>query len=120
MFKAAISLVGIAFLTASVLVACVGNKTESVNLSAEEGKKVELKGKCKCAMAEQRPDSQFGDWQDRIEFVVQTHAAKPVLQITLLLVVEHDTDTADAGGALLVVDSLDLEISKSANGSYKR
>jgi hypothetical protein len=60
-----------------------------------------------------------GDFQDRVEFTVSKHSAKPVLQITLFLLVEHDTDTADAGGALLVVDSLDLEIHKTGKGILK-
>ena len=102
------------------LVACVGDKTEVVDLSADKAKKVELKGKSKCAMTEEHPDAQFGDWHNRIEFTVQTHAAKPVLQVTLFLLVEHDTATADAGGALLAVDSLDLEIAKPSKGSYTK
>jgi|GEM_PF-2256112 len=102
------------------LVACVGDKTEVVDLSADKDKKIALKGKCKQAVIEENPDTELHDWQDRIEFTVQTHAAKPVVQISLFLLVEHDTDTADAGGALLVVDSIDLEIAKSAKAAYKK
>jgi hypothetical protein len=101
------------------LVACVGNATKVVDLSSDEAKKIELKGKSKCTVCEEYPDAQFGDWQDRIEFTVQTHAAKPVLQVTLFLLVEHDTDAAEAGGALLAIDSLDLEIAKPAKAAYK-
>lgn len=101
------------------LVACAGGTTKVLALSAEKTKKVEMKGKCKCAMGEEQPDTQFDDWQERIEFTVETHAAKPVLQVTLFLLVEHDTDVADAGGALLAVDSLDLEIAKPGKAAYK-
>ncbi len=101
------------------LVACVGGTTHVVDLSGENAKKIKLKGKSKCLATEEHLDTQFGDWQDRIEFTAQTHAAKPVLQVTLFLLVERDTDAADAGGALLAVDSLDLEISKSAKAKYQ-
>lgn len=100
------------------LVACVGNKTEVVNLLAGKAKKLELKGKSKSEFTAEHPETQYGDWQHRIEFTVQTHADKPVLQITLFLLVEHDTDTADAGSSLLAVDSLDLEIAKSGKAAY--
>jgi hypothetical protein len=102
------------------LVVGVGDKTEAVDLSSGKDKKVQLKGECKCALSKEQPEAEFGDWQGRIEFTVQTRAAKPVLQVTLLLLVEHDTDAADAGGALLAVDSLDLEIGKPSRGSYKK
>ncbi len=100
------------------LVACVGDTTKVVELTDKE-MKVELKGKVKCATSTDHPDAQFGDWQDRIKFTVQTHAAKPVLQVTLFLLVEHDTDAADAGSALLAVDSMDLEIAKPAKAVYE-
>lgn len=100
------------------LVACVGDRTEVVDLSADKAKKVELKGKVKCILTKEYPDAQFGDWQSRIAFTVQTHAANPVLQVTLFLLFEHDTDAADAGGALLAVDSLDLEIAKPGKAAY--
>ncbi len=98
------------------LVACVGDKTAVVDLSTDT---VELKGELKSELTAENAEAKFGDWQDRIEFTVQTHAAKPVLQITLFLLVEHNTDAADAGGALLAVDSLDLEIAKAGKASYK-
>lgn len=97
------------------LVACAGDKTTVVDLSTD---KVKLKGKSKCALKAEHAEAQFGDWQDRVEFTVQTHAEEPVLQITLFLLVEHNTDAPDAGGALLAVDSLDLEIAKSEKAAY--
>ncbi|HQX48615.1 MAG TPA: hypothetical protein PLY87_03705 [Planctomycetaceae bacterium] len=102
------------------VVVCVGDTTKVVNLSSDKDEKVELKGESKSVLTEEHPDAQFGDWQDRIEFTVQTHAADPVLQVTLLLLVDHDTDATDTGGALLVVDSLDLEMAKSAKAVYKK
>jgi hypothetical protein len=101
------------------LVVCAGDTTKVLALSAGKAKKVELKGKCKGTIAEEQPGAQFDDWEDRVEFTVQTHAAKPVLQITLFLLVEHDTDAADTGGALLVVDSLDLEIAAPGKAAYR-
>jgi hypothetical protein len=62
---------------------------------------------------------QFGDFQDRVESTVETHAAKSVCQITLFLLVAHYTDTAGNGGALLAVDSLDLQIATSSKAKYK-
>jgi hypothetical protein len=102
------------------LVACVGDKTQVLQLSADKAKKVELKGNCKCVLAEERPDAKFGDWTNRVPFTVQVRAAKPVLQITLFLLVEHDTDADGSGGALLAVDSLDLEIAKSTKAAIKQ
>jgi hypothetical protein len=51
-------------------------------------------------------------------FTVQTRAAQPVCQITLFLVVEHNTDSTDAEGAVLVVDSLDLELVMPDTGTF--
>jgi hypothetical protein len=103
------------------LVACVGDKTQVLKLSADKANKVELKGNCKCVLAEERPDVIFDDWTNRVTFTVQVCAAKPVLQITLFLLVEHDTDAdGGGGGALLAVDSLDLEIAKSNKAAIKQ
>jgi hypothetical protein len=92
------------------LIACAGDATKVLSLSPAGTEKVQLKGKAKATAAAAYPQAKLGDFQDRVEFTVQTRAAKPVLQITLLLLVEHDTD--NEGDALLVVDSLDLEITK--------
>jgi len=54
-----------------------------------------------------------------LKFTTHVHAAKPLLQVTLFLLVEQDTDKADSGGALLVVDSLNFEISVSDKAGYK-
>ena len=43
---------------------------------------------------------------------------QPVCQITLFLVVEHPTDSTDAEGAVLVVDSLDLAIVMPDTGTF--
>jgi len=101
------------------LVVCAGDATTVVNLSGKHSKPIKLKGKSKRALTAEHPGTQFGDFQERIEFTVATHAAKPVLQITLFLVAEQDTDTADTGGALLAVDSIDLTIGKQSQGQYK-
>ena len=102
------------------LVACVGDKTQVLKLSADKANKVELKGNCKCVLAEERPDAKFGDWENRVTFTTKVRAAKPVLQITLFLLVEHDTDADGSGGALLAVDSLDLEIAKSTKAAIQQ
>ncbi len=102
------------------LIACVGDKTHVVSLVKSKAEKLELKGNLKIAVAEEQFSSQMFDWQDRVEFTVQTHASKPVMQVTLFLVVEHDTDTSDAGAASLWIDSLDLEIVKPGKAAYKR
>jgi hypothetical protein len=55
-----------------------------------------------------------------MEFTLPTHSAKPVCQITLFLLAEHETDKADTGGALLVVDSLDLSINPQSDAKIKQ
>ena len=101
------------------LIACVGDATQVINVSPVKDKVVKLKGASKEALAT-RPDSeQSGNFESRVEFTMQTQAAKPVCQITLFLLTERSTDKADAGGALLVIDSLDLEINKAAKAAYK-
>jgi len=70
------------------LVAYVGDATEIVNL----------------------PSATSGNFLEAFQFTLQPHAAEPVCQITLFLLVEHDIDTDDAGGAVLSIDSLDLEM----------
>jgi len=80
-----------------------------------------LKGKTKEALLSAREPLKgvSTDFLKRIEFTVQAHAAKPVCQITLILLVEHDTDTADSGGAVVMVDSLDLSLAGAGQGKYK-
>jgi hypothetical protein len=90
------------------LVACAGDTTTAIGLEGQEGDVVELEGTSKEAHADQREDGQFNDFQERVEFTVQTHAKKPVCQITLFLLAEHSTD--ESGGALLAVNSLDISI----------
>ena len=101
------------------LVACVGDATKVVDVMPVKGKVVKLKGKSKEVYATKPASQQSGDFENRVEFTVQTQATKPVCQITLFLLAEHETDKADSGGALLVVDSLDLEINKSAKAALK-
>ncbi len=102
------------------LVACVGDATKVIDVMPVKDKAVKLKGKSKETYATKPASQQSGDFQSRVEFTLQTHAAKPVCQITLFLLAEHETDKADSGGALLVVDSLDLEINKSAKAALKQ
>lgn len=97
------------------LVICAGDTTKSIDLFTEKKEGVKLKGKSK----EEAGASKSGDFQQRVEFTVQTRAKKPVCQITLLLVVEHDTDAADAGGGMLGVDSLDVSIGKGGKAAFK-
>ena len=101
------------------LVVCAGGTTQVVDLSTDESNTVELKGKSKVAIVAEHPGREYGNFQDRVEFTVQTHAAKPVCQVTLFLVVERNTDTADSGGALLAVDSMDISIAKPGKATFK-
>ena len=101
------------------LIACVGDTTKVIDLTPDE-KEVKLKGNSKQRLAADHGETEAGDFEERVEFTVAKHAEKPILQVTLLLVVEHDTDTADSGGALLVVDSLDLAIVAPGKGKYKK
>ena len=65
--------------------------------------------KSRLLASEKRPASEmYGDFAGRVVFTEQRHAKNPVCQITLVLLVQSDTDVADSGGALLLVDSLEL------------
>lgn len=101
------------------LIACAGDTTQIVNLTCED-KKIDLKGQSKAALAPQSEHQQSNDYQSRMEFTLPTHSAKPVCQITLFLLAEHETDKADTGGALLVVDSLDLSINPQSDAKIKQ
>lgn len=102
------------------LIACAGNTTQIVNLNCEDDKSVKLKGQSKAAFAPQPERQQSNDYQSRVEFTLQTQAAKPTCQITLFLLAEHDTDKADSGGALLTVDSLDLSINAKCDAKISQ
>lgn len=101
------------------LVACVGDATKVIDVMPVKDKVVKLKGKSKETYATKPVSQQSGNFESRVEFTVQTQATKPVCQITLFLLAEHETDKANSGGALLVVDSLDLEINKFAKATLK-
>jgi hypothetical protein len=58
------------------------------------------------------------DFSERFEFKVYPRAVKPVCQVTLFLLVEHDIDTPGAGGAVLNVDQLDMEILTPDTGTF--
>lgn len=108
------------------LVAHAGDKTQVIDVLGAAGGKsgapVKLKGKAKESLGEAAGTTKEGaaDFQKRINFTLQVHAAKPVCQVTLILLAEHDTDTADAGGGLVLVDSLDLSFTAVGQGQYKR
>lgn len=101
------------------LVACAGDATQVIDLTAKKDVTVKLKGKSKEALPPEQASQLDGDFQDRVEFTLQVQAATPVCQITLFLLAEHDTDKANTGGALLVVDSLDLSINPIADAKLK-
>ena len=101
------------------LVACAGGTTQVVDLSTDESNTVKLKGTSKETIVAEHPGEEYGNFQDRVEFTVQTHAAKPVCQVTLFLVVERNTDSADSGGALLAMDSMDISIAKPSKATLK-
>ncbi len=103
---------------AARLVAIVGDATQVIDLSRDEGE-IELKGIAKQTLAAKQDGIIFDDFQDRITFTLHKRAAKPVCQITLFLLAERDTDMKDTGGALLVVDSFDIEIEKAENGKFE-
>jgi hypothetical protein len=92
------------------LVACAGGSTHVLKVADSTVKDVKLKGKCKEKRQAEQPAFQPENFQDRVQFTVQKHAAKPVCQVTLFLAVEHDADAPNSGGALLQIDSLDFEI----------
>ena len=73
-----------------------------------------MKGTAKDAFCEKDADHESDDFQDRIEFNLQKRTHNPVCQITLVLIVEQDTDSEDSGGALLAVDSMDVSIAEPA------
>jgi hypothetical protein len=100
------------------LVACAGDTTKVVDLLAHADQAVVLRGPARDAMVATHPSVNWSDFHDRVAFTVQTRAAQPVCQITLFLVVEHNTDSTDAEGAVLVVDSLDLEIVMPDTGTF--
>lgn len=102
------------------LIACAGDATQVIDLTSEDGKEVKLKGKAKATLAKKQALEESGDFQDRVEFTVRAHAAKPTCQITIVLLAEHDTDKANDGGAVVMVDSLDLQINPSDKAAYKR
>ena len=102
------------------LIACAGDAATPLSLDTDESIAVKLKGKAKDALKAEHPDMDFVDFEQRVNFKVQTRAKKPVCQITLFLLVEHDTNVAGNGGALLVVDSIDLAIAKSGKGRLQR
>jgi hypothetical protein len=80
------------------LVVCAADTTRVVNLS---------------------PDT--GDvFIDSFEFTIQPRAVKPVCQITLFLLVEHDIDTDGAGTAWLNIQTLDMEIVTPDTGTFER
>lgn len=100
------------------LVACAGDTTKVVDLVAHADQAVALRGTARDAMVATHPSVNWSDFHERVAFTVQTRAAQPVCQIRLFLVVEHNTDSTDAEGAMLVVDSLDLEIVMPDTGTF--
>jgi hypothetical protein len=97
---------------AARLVVCAGDATQVVDLSPD--KATRLKGTVKKTICEEQPDLSSDDFEDRVEFQLQKLAARPICQITLVLIVEQDTDSEDSGGALLAVDSLNVSIAEPA------
>ncbi|PQO45474.1 hypothetical protein [Blastopirellula marina] len=90
------------------LIVCAGDATHVVKLTATK-EEVVFKGSCKEKLVEES-DGEDIDFQDRFRFKLAPKAEKPVCQVTLVLVLERDTDEADSGGGLLAVDSLDFSI----------
>ena len=101
------------------LVACAGDTTKVVDLLTDAGHTIALRGRSKDAMAAAHPSLPWSDFQDRVEFTVKTRAANPVCQLTLFLLLEHNTDTAASEGVQLALDSLDLEIVEPGKGTYQ-
>ena len=100
------------------LVACAGDTTHVVDLSAQPEQGCAERGTARDALIATHPSVHWSDFQDRVALTVQTRAAKPVCQITLFLVVEHHTESPDAEGAVLVVDSLDLAMVLPETGTF--
>lgn len=97
------------------LIVCAGGTTHVVDLTPDDADA----GRDAAPDRSDEDSGLNGNFEDRLEFTLQTHAAKPVCQLTLILVVEHDTDKADTGGATLTVDALDLEITGAGNARLK-
>lgn len=105
------------------LVAHAGETTEVVPLSGDSSEPVKQLGSAKAqylATATEVDEGGFEDFNQRIVLTVPTHAAKPVCQVTLFLLAEHDSDNAGSGSAVLIVDSLDLSFAESGEGAYRR
>jgi hypothetical protein len=106
-------------------IAHAGDTTQGIDVLEASGDKagapVKLKDKAKETVlaTTDRPKGKATDYVKRLEFTLQTNAAKPVCQITLILLAEHDTDTPDAGGAVVMVDSLDLSFTTTGQGQFR-
>ncbi len=101
------------------LIVVVGDVTQVVDLSRHDGE-VTFKGTAKETFVGKPGVNKVNDFQDRFAVTLQKRADKPVCQITLLLLADRDTDMADAGGALLVVDSLDIEVEHPENAKLQQ
>jgi len=102
------------------LVACAGDATQAVDLTGESKADAPSKKSKSSKKAPSEDAAAFKDFNHRIRFTVPTHARSPVLQITLIFLIEHDTDVDGAGGGFLTLDSLDLEFAADAKGAYKK
>jgi hypothetical protein len=105
------------------LIAQAGDSTTVIDVfESTGGGAVKLKGKAKNELQSSSTPGKgkSTDFAKRVEFNVPTHAANPVCQVTLILLAEHDTDTAGSGGGVVMVDSLDLSFASPGQGQYKR
>jgi hypothetical protein len=107
------------------LIAHAGETTKVIDVfeasTDTAGTPVKLKGRGKEMLRAAAPlKGRSTDFAKRVEFTVRPHAAKPVCQVTLILLAEHDTDTADSGGGVVMVDSLDLSFTAAGQGQLGR
>lgn len=108
------------------VIAHAGDATKVVDVFGSSGGKagapVQLKGKAKEKLAGVAGPAKgkSNDFQQRVEFTLQVHAARPVCQVTLVLLAEHDTDTPDSGAGVVMIDSLDLSFTTAGQGKYER
>ncbi len=90
------------------LIVCAGDTSYVAKLKPKKAK-VKFKQGSKKKLTENY-EGETIDFEERFVFKVTPKAKKPVCQVTLVLVLERDSDEPDSGSGLLVVDSLDLSM----------
>ena len=90
------------------MIVCAGDTAKTLELAALKNEPAHLKGISKQSIPPDGEVGAFEEFFERVEFTLEPRAAKPVCQITLFLLAEHDTDVAGSGGAWLGLYSVSL------------